>query len=79
MDQLIDNDWIDTFRHFNPNPLEYTWWSNIGKAKEKNLGFRIDYILSTKAMIDTLSNSRILKLAKYSDHAPVLLEFHQEK
>lgn len=52
MDAYIQNNFIDTFRHFNPEKTdEYTWWSYRGGARDKNVGWRIDYFLASKAQI----------------------------
>jgi exodeoxyribonuclease-3 len=65
---------IDTFRFFNQEPHNYTWWSYRFKAREKNLGWRIDYHMATEALRNRLDRSSILCEAKHSDHCPVLLE-----
>ena len=63
---------VDAFRAFNPNPHQYTWFSYMANAKQKNLGWRIDYILISKALERKLENAIILKSAPYSDHCPVV-------
>ncbi len=74
LDLFINNGFIDTFRHFNKDPHHYTWWSFRFSARSKNLGWRIDYQLATRAMESRLKNVRILPDAVHSDHCPVLLE-----
>ncbi len=74
MELFMSNGFIDTFRHFNQDPHQYTWWSYRAGARGKNLGWRIDYHLATKAMESRLKNVRILPDALHSDHCPVLLE-----
>src|SRR5690606_20346500 len=59
---------IDTFRHFNKEPHNYTWWSNFGNARANNKGWRIDYALATESMKERLTRAVILKEAKHSDH-----------
>jgi exodeoxyribonuclease III len=76
MSKFVENGFIDTFRVFNPEPHQYTWWSYRFKAREKNLGWRIDYHMATKEMADRLQRSVILKEACHSDHCPVLLEIN---
>jgi exodeoxyribonuclease III len=73
---FLDNGFIDTFRHFNPEPHHYTWWSFRAGARTKNLGWRIDYHCATESMRERLVRSAILSEAKHSDHCPVLLEIH---
>ncbi len=74
MQLFLDNGFIDTFRYFNKDPHHYTWWSYRAGSRGKNLGWRIDYHLVTKAMESRLKNVRILADAIHSDHCPVLLE-----
>lgn len=65
----------DTFRHFYPNdPHHYTWWSQrFPSVREKNLGWRIDYMLSSDALLPNLKSAKILPDAKHSDHCPMEL------
>lgn len=74
LDCFISSGFIDTFRHFNPDPHHYTWWSFRSGARNRNLGWRIDYLLATKNLQKNLKRSEILSDAKHSDHCPVLLE-----
>lgn len=73
---LLENGFIDTFRHFNQEPHHYTWWSYRAGARTKNLGWRIDYHCATEPMRERLVRSAILSEAKHSDHCPVLLEIN---
>lgn len=74
MDQFLSKDIVDTFRHFNNDPHQYTWWSFRANARNKNLGWRIDYQFATKPLENSLVRSVLLPEAKHSDHCPVLLE-----
>lgn len=74
MEQFINSGFIDTFRHFNQEPHQYSWWSYRAGARTKNLGWRIDYNLGSKNLEKRLSRSVILPDAMHSDHCPVLLE-----
>lgn len=74
MGEFIDSGFIDTFRFFNPEPHNYTWWSYRAGARQKNLGWRIDYHMATEAMNQRLKRAAILKEALHSDHCPILLE-----
>ena len=74
MDKFINSGFIDTFRHFNKEPKQYTWWSFRGNARAKNLGWRIDYNMATESLEKKLKRSVILPTVPYSDHCPVLLE-----
>ena len=74
MEDFIQSGFIDSFRHFNQEPHQYTWWSYRAGARGKNLGWRIDYNLVTKNLQKRLKRSVILPDAMHSDHCPVLLE-----
>lgn len=74
MGEFLNNGFVDTFRHFNPEPHNYTWWSYRARAREKNLGWRIDYQMATQSMLARLKRAAILCEAHHSDHCPVLLE-----
>lgn len=72
--KFIDSGFIDTFRYFNPEPHNYTWWSYRARAREKNLGWRIDYQMASETLQDRLERACILSEVKHSDHCPVLLQ-----
>jgi len=74
MDSFVHLGFIDTFRHFNPDPHQYTWWSYRAGARSKNLGWRIDYHMVTTELEKNLNRAAILPEAKHSDHCPILLE-----
>lgn len=76
IDLFINNGFVDTFRHFNKDPHHYTWWSYRAGSRGKNLGWRIDYHMASKAMENRLKSVRILPDAVHSDHCPVLLELN---
>ena len=72
--KFLEAGFIDTFRQFNPQPHQYSWWSYRARAREKNLGWRIDYHMATKELENNLAGAGILSNVKHSDHCPVLLE-----
>jgi exodeoxyribonuclease-3 len=72
--RFIDSGFIDSFRVFNKEPKQYTWWSFRANARSKNLGWRIDYNMVSLPLENRLKRSVILPEAKHSDHCPVLLE-----
>ena len=74
MDNILNDTFIDTFRHFNKEPHHYTWWSFRAGSRDKNLGWRIDYHLVTKELEKRLKRAAILSEARHSDHCPILLE-----
>ncbi len=75
MDEFIGDGYIDIFRFFDPSPGNYTWWSYRFGAREKNIGWRIDYFTITENLLDDIKNCEILNTVPGSDHCPVLLEF----
>lgn len=74
MDKLFENGLVDTFRHFNQEPHQYTWWSNFANARASNKGWRIDYINVTEPLKKLLKHAEIMPHIKHSDHCPVFLE-----
>lgn len=74
LDRFLKSGFIDTFRHFNTEAHQYSWWTYRAGARGKNLGWRIDYHLATEPLRDHLKSSRILADIIHSDHCPVLLE-----
>ena len=75
MTRLLENGFVDTFRHFYPDKTEaYSWWSYIGGARSRNAGWRIDYFLTSSRLINHVKDSQILSDVLGSDHCPVLLE-----
>lgn len=76
MDKLFGNGYVDTFRHFNKEPHQYTWWSNFANARGNNKGWRIDYLNVTEPLIDYLKHAEIMPHIVHSDHCPVFLELN---
>jgi len=73
-DAFIKKGFIDTFREFNKDGGNYTWWAYRNKLRERNVGWRIDYFIISKKLKDNLIKSEILKDVFGSDHCPILLE-----
>lgn len=71
---LLDNGFIDTFRYFYPSEVKYSWWSYRTFARERNIGWRIDYFVVSKALEAKLVDAKIMNEIKGSDHCPVYLE-----
>lgn len=74
IDGFMKSGFIDSFRHFNKEPHQYSWWSNRANARNNNKGWRIDYNLVSEPMRDRLKRAVILSEAKHSDHCPIVLE-----
>ncbi len=74
IDNIIKNGFIDTFRIFTQGNGHYTWWSHFAKARERNVGWRIDYFFVSKKFEKKIKKAEILPEALGSDHCPVLIE-----
>ena len=72
--KFIESGFVDTFREFNEEPENYTWWSYRANARANNKGWRLDYLMVTEPLQEKLNRSVILKDAVHSDHCPVLLD-----
>lgn len=76
MDYLLSQmGFVDTFRVINGKPDQYTWWSNRGQAWAKNVGWRIDYQIVTPGLKNKIKNARIYKDKRFSDHAPLIIDY----
>jgi len=78
IDGFIRAGFIDSFRHLNPNPHHYSWWSYRANARANNKGWRIDYALVAERLENKILKSYILPEAKHSDHCPVGVELNLE-
>ncbi|MFA6430721.1 MAG: exodeoxyribonuclease III [Candidatus Paceibacterota bacterium] len=74
MDKLISLDWIDTFRFLNPNKIQYSWWDMKTFARDRNVGWRLDYFFVSQDLKNKIKKAEILDNMFGSDHCPVLLE-----
>jgi exodeoxyribonuclease III len=66
---------VDVFRTLNGQPEQYTWWSHRGQARAKNVGWRLDYHIATPAVAATAQREEIFLGQRYSDHAPVIVDY----
>ncbi len=76
-DKFIGLGFVDSFREYNQQGEQYSWWSFRAGSREKNLGWRIDYHLVTECMKTRLHSATILQQAVHSDHCPVVLEIRE--
>jgi exodeoxyribonuclease-3 len=74
MTNFIENGLLDSLRIFNQQPGQYTWWSHFAKARERNVGWRIDYFLIDQSIKDKIINSTIHPEIFGSDHCPIEIE-----
>lgn len=75
MDAFTSNGLLDSYRLIQGDEVEYTWWSYRGGAREKNVGWRIDYFLVSESIKDKVKDAFILNEVHGSDHCPVGIEF----
>ncbi|MCP0913734.1 MULTISPECIES: exodeoxyribonuclease III [Legionella] len=79
MDELFSSmGFFDAFRLHNQEEEQYTWWSNRGRAWEKNVGWRIDYQVITAGLVESIAAVDIYRATRFSDHAPLTIEYHGE-
>ena len=71
LDRFIARGYVDTFRRFDPSPQKYTWWSPIFRARDRNVGWRIDYFFVNTAFLGKVKSAFILADVMGSDHCPV--------
>ncbi len=75
IDDLINKGFIDVFRMFNSEPNQYTWWDVVSRARERNVGWRIDYFFVSQGLRKFVTDAFILQEVMGSDHCPIGLEF----
>ncbi|NBS18207.1 MAG: exodeoxyribonuclease III [Flavobacteriia bacterium] len=74
IDRFMNNGFVDSFRHLNPQPHQYSWWSYRANARNNNKGWRIDYNLVSDNLKQNIQRAYLLPDARHSDHCPVGLE-----
>ncbi|NLA25055.1 MAG: exodeoxyribonuclease III [Bacteroidales bacterium] len=74
--RFLDSGFIDSFRKFNQEPNNYSWWSYRAGARAKNLGWRIDYIMLSQALDSNLKDAKIHSEVVMSDHCPISVEYN---
>ena len=75
---LDEAGYVDVHRQLDPRAEQYTWWSNRGQAWAKNVGWRIDYQLASKGLAARAKTVDIYKDQRFSDHAPLIIHYHDE-
>lgn len=71
IDKFVSHGYIDIFRQFNQEPDQYTWWDFKTRARERNIGWRIDYFFVSENLLDSVSQSFIMSEVTGSDHCPI--------
>ena len=67
--------WVDAFREVDPRPEQYTWWSNRGQARARNVGWRIDYQITSPSLAGRARAASIYRDTWFSDHAPLTMDY----
>ena len=71
IDRFIAHGFVDVFRHFNKEPHQYTWWDMKSRARERNVGWRIDYFFVTENLLPSVSDAFLMPEVTGSDHCPI--------
>ena len=79
IDTFIDHGYVDTFRHFNKEPNQYSWWDMKSGARERNVGWRIDYFFVNKEFLPHVKKAFIMQDVMGSDHCPIGIEIEEFK
>jgi exodeoxyribonuclease-3 len=79
IDTFIDHGYVDTFRHFNKQPDQYSWWDLKTRARDRNVGWRIDYFFANKEFMSYVKKAFIQQDIMGSDHCPVGIEIEEIK
>ena len=74
MTELLSEGFIDTYRYLYPEKIEYSWWSYMRQAREKNVGWRIDYFIVSNSLKDKILDAKIHTEVLGSDHCPIELD-----
>ena len=73
--ELFSQGWVDVFRCLEPTKEQYTWWSQRGQARAKNVGWRIDYQIATENIAKKAVKASVYSDEKFSDHAPLIIDY----
>uniref|UniRef100_A0A6C0KL69 Endonuclease/exonuclease/phosphatase domain-containing protein n=1 Tax=viral metagenome TaxID=1070528 RepID=A0A6C0KL69_9ZZZZ len=74
MELLLQSGFVDSYRHLHPEDIKYTYWSNYAKSRERNVGWRLDYIIVSNSISDRIVEADCLTDYMGSDHCPVVME-----
>lgn len=74
LDKIVELGWVDTFRQFDSSPEQYSWWTYIGNARDRNVGWRIDYFFINQEHLSIVKNAGIRQAIFGSDHCPVYVD-----
>ncbi|MDD4956213.1 MAG: exodeoxyribonuclease III [Candidatus Omnitrophica bacterium] len=77
MDKLVEAGYVDIFRSYNDQPGQYTWWDYKSRARDRNVGWRIDYFFVSGAMVPHVKDAFLMPEVDGSDHCPVGMEIER--
>lgn len=78
LNTYVENGWVDSFRYFHPEPERYSWWTYRFGARERNVGWRIDYFFLNEGFVDQLEDADIHDDVMGSDHCPISLSLKSD-
>ena len=78
LDKVVSLGYVDTFRHVHNDVVKYSWWDLKSRARERNVGWRIDYFFATPEIMESITNTFILDEVMGSDHCPIGIELQLE-
>jgi len=80
LDKVVENDWVDIFRSFYPNKKDvYTYWDQKNRARDRNVGWRIDYFFTNKSFLENIQSFKTLTEYSGSDHCPILIDINSQR
>ena len=74
LDEYVENGYVDTFRLFHDEPERYSWWTYRFGARQRNIGWRIDYFFVNESFVELVADADIHEDVMGSDHCPVSIE-----
>ncbi len=75
LDEVVNNGWVDVFRHFYPNKKDaYTYWDQKTRSRDRNVGWRIDYFFANQSFMNRVKSTKMLTDYLGSDHCPIMIE-----
>ncbi len=78
IDSVISRGYVDTFRQLHPEEIQYSWWDLKSRARERNVGWRIDYVFVSENLLPSVTRAFIMTDVMGSDHCPVGIELERE-
>lgn len=76
LDEITEQGFVDSYRLLNPNEVGYTWWPYMTNARERNIGWRIDYTFLDQRLLSELNATSILPNVFGSDHCPITIDIN---